>query len=136
MLEKREKAMRRVNKDGSAWKATSYSFICSDHFKASDYVTPPSHGVSCRLKPTSIPSVFPGFPSYLQQTECRMNPRPGNKRSFQQLHHSPSKILQIHSYSKPYGVEDGIIDNVENLSSNQTPAHVYMQNNYFKVKLN
>jgi len=76
MLEKWEKAVRRINKDGSAWKATSYSFICSDHFKASDYVTPPSHGVSCRLKPPSIPSVFPGFPSYLQQTECRMNPRP------------------------------------------------------------
>jgi len=108
MLEKWEKAVRRINKDGSAWKATSYSFICSDHFKASDYVTPPSHGVSCRLKPPSIPSVFPGFPSYLQQTECRMNPRPGNKRSIQQLHHSPSKILKIHSYSKPYGAEDGI----------------------------
>ena len=121
---------------GQLRKQQAIAFVCSDHFRASDYVTPPSHGVSCRLKQTSITSVFPGFPSYLQHTECRMNLRPRSKRSLQQSHHSPSKIIKIHSYCKSYRVEDEIIDSVENLSSNHTPAPDHVQDNHHKAKPN
>lgn len=42
----------------SPWKATGSSRICSNHFKQTDYINPPSLSVPCRLKPNALPSIF------------------------------------------------------------------------------
>ena len=56
------KSVRRMN-----WTPTSFSFICSAHFKISDYKNPPGGERKPRLKPGVLPSQFEGFPSHLQK---------------------------------------------------------------------
>ena len=58
MLDKWENAVMRINADGQVWKATKFSFICSNHFEYQDYIIPPSSDRTCRLKKYAIPSVF------------------------------------------------------------------------------
>ena len=48
----------RVNNSIQLWKATRFSFICSNHFEQQDYVIPPSSYKTCRLKKYAVPSVF------------------------------------------------------------------------------
>ena len=50
MLDKWENAVMRINADGQVWKATKFSFICSNHFEYQDYIIPPSSDRTCRLK--------------------------------------------------------------------------------------
>ena len=58
MLDKWENAVMIINADGQVWKATKFSFICSNHFEYQDYIIPPSSDRTCRLKKYAIPSVF------------------------------------------------------------------------------
>ena len=46
------------------WKATVHSHICSKHFSCDqDYIIPPSHDGTCRLKHNAVPTIF-------HQTTC------------------------------------------------------------------
>ena len=57
MLQKWESAVMKLN-NNQVWKATRFSFICSNHFENQDYIIPPSSDRPCRLKKYAVPSVF------------------------------------------------------------------------------
>lgn len=61
LLEKWEHAVQRVRKDGTEWRATRHSYICSNHFERWDYSLLPSSKGACRLKNNAVPSVFQLF---------------------------------------------------------------------------
>ena len=51
MLEKWENVVMKINNKGQVWRATRYSFICSNHFELLDYIVPPTTAKeTCRLK--------------------------------------------------------------------------------------
>ena len=99
-LERWEKAVRRIDKKGKRWQATSCSFICSEHFKKEDYITAPGLSSRCKLKPDATPTIFEKFPTHLKPKEPSFS-RPGVKRKLPTPSPSPAKILRIHSYAKP-----------------------------------
>jgi hypothetical protein len=57
MLQKWESAVMKLN-NNQVWKATRFSFVCSNHFENQDYIIPPSSDRPCRLKKKGVPSVF------------------------------------------------------------------------------
>lgn len=57
------KAIRREN-----WNPSSFSYICSKHFVESDYQIRPGADRKL-LKHDAVPSVFPAFPKYLQESK-------------------------------------------------------------------
>nr|XP_022907492.1 THAP domain-containing protein 1-like [Onthophagus taurus] len=61
VLKKWIKEVRRKN-----FKPTKYSFLCSDHFLATDYQIRPGASKGW-LKEDAFPSVFKGFPNHLQK---------------------------------------------------------------------
>ena len=54
--------MRALRRD--KWNLSKWSFVCSKHFKETDYVTPPGLP-NLRIKRTAVPSIF-DFPKHLQ----------------------------------------------------------------------
>ena len=58
LLEQWEQMIQKVHKDGTHWRATRHSYICSKHFDLQDYQEPPSSG-KCRLKRGAVASIFP-----------------------------------------------------------------------------
>ena len=50
-----------IRKDGTEWRATRHSYICSNHFERWDYGLLPSSRGACRLKNNAVPSVFQLF---------------------------------------------------------------------------
>ena len=99
-MERWEKAVKRIDKKGKRWQATSYSFICSEHFKKEDYITAPGLSSRCKLKPDATPITFENFPTHSKPKKLSFS-RPGVKRKLPTPSPSPTKILRIYSYAKP-----------------------------------
>ena len=57
LLQKWENIVRDIN-DTPDWKATRFTYICSNHFPQQEYIIPPSQNGPCRLKNTALPSIF------------------------------------------------------------------------------
>lgn len=51
------------------WHPTAYSFLCSDHFKDSDYKT--GKRLKSKLNPDAVPSLFQFPPHLCQKTQVR-----------------------------------------------------------------
>ena len=106
-LDKWQTAIKRVDKSGRRWTATSYSFICSEHFKLTDYIVPSGKNSRCHLKDDAVPTIFRGHPLHLQSKEKSFT-RTGVKRKLPSPPISPSKIMRIHSYAKsPCDIKNG-----------------------------
>jgi hypothetical protein len=51
MLEKWENAVMKINNNGQVWRATRYSFVCSNHFERLNHIVPSTNvKETCRLK--------------------------------------------------------------------------------------
>ena len=107
LLEKWENAVMRINNNSQLWKATRFSFICSNHFDQQDYVIPPSSDKTCRLKKYAVPSVFS---SSEQPTAMGLSDAQKNRLGISRKHHLPrdesdamspaAKIFLNHNYAR------------------------------------
>ena len=89
----------------------SYSFICSEHFKLTDYIVPPGKNSRYQLKDDTVPTIVRGHSLHLQSKEKSFT-RTGVKRKLPSPASSPKKILKMHSYAKaPYEAENGNFEN-------------------------
>ena len=99
----------RNNIDGTPWRPTEFSKVCSDHFKEDDFV----EGTKIRrLKPDAVPSVFPGYPRSMQCTAVNRRPPPKRRLSVEKdpVELSPRKKIALdHTYSGP-PLEQAILD--------------------------
>ena len=66
------------------WTPTQYSSVCSEHFEVDCYE---AERKIRRLKNTAIPTIFPQFPSYLQETK-RVK-RPLNRQHQEDIENVP-----------------------------------------------
>ncbi len=65
-----ERFVQQANSLKEPWKATSFSRICSNHFKMEDYILPPSITKTCRLKKYAIPSELDCDTTILEESQC------------------------------------------------------------------
>ena len=72
------KAVRRQNSDGSEWKPTNSSYLCSEHFKPHDFKTNSTN--MRKLNEDAIPSVFKEHPQHLQKKSPRKRQLPFRQR--------------------------------------------------------
>ena len=93
--------------DGRLLPIASYSFICSEHFKLTDYIVPPGKNSRCHLKDDAVQTIFRGHPLHLQSKQKSFTCT-GVKRKLPSPPISPSKIMRIHSYVKsPCDIKNG-----------------------------
>ena len=49
LLQKWESIVRKINETPN-WKATRFTYVCSNHFPRQEYIIPPSQNGPCRIK--------------------------------------------------------------------------------------
>ena len=108
LLEKWESIVREINSTPD-WKATRFTYICSNHFPQQEYIIPPSQNGPCRLKNTALPSIF--------LSQCNNNygiSRSLRKKLGSPCHLSPLTTLSpadIVSHDHSYCKRSNTIDN-------------------------